>query len=124
MDILFAIEVVGGQFDGVPGMSWVDDGEHPPPDLIFVGSCPGRGRASCGSYRCRQARKRHVSYWTAEEERPAAAQSYAKQDVFVERDGEDELCGRAVYALGGLLDPRNFGAVAAAGAGGVGSVYA
>jgi hypothetical protein len=127
MDIVFAIEVVGGAFDGAPGMSWYDDGEHPLPDVIYLDVCPGRGPASCGGQACRRARKRHVGYWTAEEERPAGAQPYSKQEEFVIRDelADDDdftLRGRAIYAVGGLLDPRNFGAVAGAGAGGVGSV--
>lgn len=127
MFIVFSIEVVGGPFDGAPGMSWQDDGEHPPPDVIFVATCPGRGPATCGTGACQRARKRHVSYWTADEARPNGAQSYAKQEEFVVRaqgEADDELRGRAVYAVGGLLDPRNFGALAGVGEGALGSVPA
>lgn len=55
----------------------------------------------------------HVSYWEADEQRrPPDAFAYEKQDEFVTRSEADELLGRAVYAIGGLGDPRNFGVAA------------
>lgn len=109
--IEYEFDIVGGGFDGVAGLSWRDDGKHPPPDLIYVGRCP-KGQ-NCGMAACRPA-KVHVAFWTPDEQaRPPAAQPYSKQQEFVVREEEgDALFGRAVYALGGLLDPRNFGAVA------------
>jgi hypothetical protein len=110
MGIIYRLDIVGGEFDGSPGLAWLDDGEHPLPDAIYVGVC-GRGR-DCGASACSPA-KAHVSYWTAEElGRPPAVLSYAKQEEFVEREASGELRGRGVYAVGGLLDPRNFGEAA------------
>lgn len=113
MDLPYDFAIVGGPFDGAPGMQWLDDGKHPPPDLIFVSVC-GKGR-DCGSSSCRPSAK-HIAYWTPDEERPRDAISYRKQSEHVERC-EAEACivplhGKAVYAIGGLLDPRNFGTVA------------
>lgn len=107
----FDFDIVGGAFDGAPGMFWVDDGQHPPPDLIFVGVC-AKG-SHCGTAACRRHAK-HVSYWLPEEDtRPPRAQPYEKQSEHVERsENEGELTGRAVYVVGGLLDPANFGEAA------------
>lgn len=107
--IPYDIQVAGGGFDGAPGMMWVDDGKHPPPPVIFVGVC-AKGM-HCGTTKCRRATA-HVSYWTPDEDgMPTAVERYRKQEEFVKRDEQEEdgLRGRAVYAIGGLLDPRNFG---------------
>lgn len=107
MIVEYDFDIVGGAYDGVPELAWRDDGRTPPPELIYVGVCP-RG-VHCGTVRCKRAVE-HVSYWTPEEQtRPPSAQPYRKQDEFVARDAADTLNGRAVYAVGGLLDPRNFG---------------
>lgn len=106
--IRYAFEVVGGPFDGAPGLLWNDDGKHPPPELIFVGVC-GKGRG-CGTSKCR-TNVAHVSYWLPEEEdRPPDSTPYPKQNEFLLRDPHtEEMSGRAVYAIGGLSDPKNFG---------------
>lgn len=116
MDLIFDFDIVGGPFDGAPGMKWLDDGEHPLPELIHVGIC-GKG-AHCGSSACRRS-ARHVTYWTPdEEERPLGCVGYAKENEFVQRGEDDALTGRAVYAIGGLTDPRSFTATEYAAAGG------
>lgn len=114
--IEYTFEVVGGPFDGVdlPAPAWADDGKHPCPALIFLGMCR---QGACGSGRCRGRRITHVGYWLAEEpQRPADAHPYRLQREYVVRGeddaGEETLKGRAVYAVGGLLDPRNFGTAA------------
>jgi hypothetical protein len=48
---------------------------------------------------------------------PAGVERYRKQEEFVIRSEDDELRGRAVYTIGGLMDPRNFGAKARVPAG-------
>lgn len=109
--IEFEFDVVGGPFDGAEGLHWRDDGKHPPPERIFLGVC--RGTKLCGMRACRQGVE-HVAFWTPDEEtRPPGAVAYRKQDEYVVRvETTDELHGHAVYAIGGLLDPRNFGALA------------
>lgn len=110
MRIMFDLEIVGGGFDGAPGLKWMGDDRHPPPDLIYVAVC--RKGMHCGSSLCKRPVE-HVSYWLAEEEaeRPPAAQPYSKQDQeFLTRDAEGELRGRCVYAIGGLLDLRSWDA--------------
>jgi hypothetical protein len=110
VNLVYEFDIVGGGFDGAPGLAWLDDGKHPCPDSIFVGRCPVGQH--CGSSKCSTS-KAHVSFWTPDEQgRPLGAVSYAKQSEFVVREDDGELAGRAVYALGGLLDPRNFGAAA------------
>lgn len=108
MNLTYDFQIVGGGFDGAPALAWRDDGKHPPPPAIFVGLC-GKG-VHCGTSKCRRG-ETHVSYWLPDEaERPHGTQEYRKQTEHVVRDGDGGLEGRAVYAIGGLLDPRNFGA--------------
>lgn len=108
MRIEYDLDIVGGAFDGAPHLKWLDDGRHPLPALILVGVC-AKGM-DCGTQACRRGAA-HVSYWLPEEEgQPVGAQPYRKQEEFVVRDAADELSGRGVYAVGGLLEPRNFGA--------------
>lgn len=110
--ITYDFQIVGGGFDGAPQLAWQDDGRHPPPSVILVGVC-GKG-VHCGTTKCRRSAA-HISYWTVDEDSiPANAQRYSKQSEHVGRvDGdEDGLRGCVVYAVGGLLDPRNFGAKA------------
>jgi hypothetical protein len=115
----YTFELVGGGFDGAPVPRWCDGGRPlQPPAFVFVAVCrPGQ---RCGSEACRGTDLLHVSWWEADEDVPIAAQKYERQEVFVERDE----AGRAIYAIGGLLDPRNFGETARElpeiGAGGVG----
>lgn len=108
MELLYGFQVVGGPYDGTPGLEWIDDGDHAPPPAIFVGRC--RGDGSCGMRICRKG-KPHVAYWTPEEDRPTGCRRYEKQEEFVRRL-DDELRGTVVYAIGGLMDPRNFGSTA------------
>jgi hypothetical protein len=113
--ITYHFDIVGGGFDGAPHMAWQDDGKHPPPPVIFVGVCPEG--THCGTSKCRRGAP-HVSYWTpGEEGMPAGVERYRKQEEFVIRSEDDELRGRAVYTIGGLMDPRNFGAKARVPAG-------
>lgn len=115
--LLYRFDIVGGPYDGTEGLCWRDDGEHPPPDRILVGTC-ARG-VTCGLKACSPARV-HTAYWTADErDRPARTIEYRKQEEFVERgeEGDDALRGRVVYAVGGLLEPGNFGEAARAGRG-------
>lgn len=108
MDILYRFEVVGGPFDGAPHLAWVGDDEHPPPETIIVGVC-GVG-VHCGTSKCRRAAP-HVSWWEVGDPETPATQTarYRRQEVALLRDYDGELSGRAVYAIGGLMDPRNFG---------------
>lgn len=108
MDIVYRFDIVGGPFDGAPGMSWLDDGKNPPPESIYVGVC--RKGLHCGSSSCKRGAV-HVSFWMKDEDgRPPDAMPYPKENEFVQTDPESgEMRGRAVYAVGGLRDPRNFG---------------
>lgn len=113
MDIVYAFDVVGGPFDGAPGFQWLDDGKHPPPELIYVGVCrPGR---DCGSSSCRLSAS-HVSFWLPEEDaRPPTSLPYPKENEYVVTNPKTgEVTGRAIYAIGGLRDPQNFGDAARA----------
>lgn len=111
MEILYSFDVVGGPFDGAPHLAWIGDDEHPPPETIIVGVC-GVG-AHCGTSKCRRGSP-HVSWWeVGDPETPATqAARYKRQDVSLLRGDDGDLSGRAVYAIGGLMDPRNFGAMA------------
>lgn len=106
MELLYEFQLVGGSFDGAPGLKWIDDGDHEPPVAIFVGRCVGD--RSCGMSACRRG-KRHVAFWTEEEDRPTSCRRYVKQEEFVRRDDAGELRGTVIYAIGGLLNPQNFG---------------
>jgi hypothetical protein len=111
--IEYDFDIVGGPFDGAPALAWIDDGEHPTPERIFVGVC-GVGR-HCGTSKCRRGAA-HISFWLPEEDdRPMKnVYPYRKQEEFVQRVRGGGLSGRTVYAVGGLLDPRNFGEAARA----------
>lgn len=112
--ITYDLQIVGGGFDGAPQLAWQDDGKHPPPGVILVGVC-GKG-VHCGTTKCRRSAA-HISYWTVDEDSiPTGVQRYSKQSEYVGQfdtgDPDGGLRGRVVYAIGGLLDPRNFGAKA------------
>lgn len=109
MELIYEFDIVGGPFDGAPGMKWRDDGDHPCPELIYVGVC--RKGEHCGGSACRRS-ARHVTYWTPDETRPNGCTSYSKQHEHVVRGEDDELSGRAVYAIGGLLNPQAFAGAA------------
>lgn len=105
--LVYDFDIVGGAYDGAPALAWIDDGKHPCPPAIYVGVC-GVGM-DCGTSKCKPGAS-HISYWLPDEAgRPTTAKPYRKQEEFVERDDAGELHGRAVYAVGGLLDPSNFG---------------
>jgi hypothetical protein len=107
--IQYRMEIVGGPFDGAPGMSWRDDGAHPPPRVVLVGVCPGDGSCNSGSEHCARTRKKHTYYWLPDEgTAPKRATKYELQDSFIEPErmtGLRAVPGRAVYVLGGLLLP-------------------
>jgi hypothetical protein len=111
--IVYRIEIVGGPFDGVQGMAWHDDGEHPAPELILLGICPGdRSCGSRGHTTCAQVRgRKHPYYWQPEElSRPAKVVAYELSDSYVLERGEKtpahETPGRAIYVIGGLNGPQ------------------
>jgi hypothetical protein len=105
--VVFEFDVVGGPFDGAPHLRWRADGRHPCPPTIIVGTCEN---GACGSEVCRGKEAAHVSYWTVEERAgaPKDALAYSKQDEAIGTGEDGELAGRATYAVGGLLDDRNF----------------
>lgn len=108
----YGFVIVGGPYDGVEGMKWDDDGEHPTPTVILVGRCE-KGD-DCGAQSCTK-KTAHVSFWLPDEKaRPVKLVRYEKQRDEVVRGEKPphELTGRTTYAIGGLLDPRNFGALA------------
>lgn len=118
----YKLDVVGGKHDGVQGMYWADDGDHPPPARIIVGTCAGRGECAGGSLEwCRQAARavnatsfvvRHPAYWAPEEDTlPLDGQPYrlvkeeAAAAVYVvagaplgELEGEEEFTVDAILA--------------------------
>lgn len=106
--IEYRIVIVGGPFDGTFGMKWHDDGEHPLPDLILLGTCPGN--ALCNSMDRRCSRKAHTYYWTPEEKRrPVRVFPYELSESYIEPEEparRDHYVGQAIYAIGGLHLPR------------------
>jgi hypothetical protein len=108
----YLMEIVGGPFDGVGGMRWHDDGEHPPPDLILVGVC--RGDGSCNSAlssECAAKGQKHPYFWLpGEPTMPPKVVVYELSENFIEPDDgamkrTPWRIGRAVYVIGGLLLP-------------------
>lgn len=96
----WGLRVVGGAWDGAPGMSWIDDGEHELPEAIRVGLCP-KG-VNCGTSVCRPAGE-HVSFWLPDEAgQPLRLTLYEKTEEHVRRDDAGELSGVATYVVGGL----------------------
>lgn len=105
--IEYVVEIIGGPFDGSAVPRWNGDHESPPPKVILVGTCP-KGR-DCGAAMCSRGLAAHTSYWApGEKDVPVGAVAYEQQDEFVARI-VGLLTGTAIYAIGGLLDPRNFG---------------
>lgn len=113
----YALRIVGGRFDGIAGMYWSDDGEHPPPDRIVVGTCTGDGECSTGTRAaCRQyallmrrangeqrapSKLRHPAYWSVDEDfRPVDAERYRL--THVTGDGDKSQVWEAVYVLAGV----------------------
>lgn len=109
--IAYAMEIVGGPFDGVQSMAWHDDGEHPPPSLILLGTCPGdRSCNSQGATTCARTRgRRHPAYWTPDEkEHPVSVTAYELAEHSTLPSSAHRAhpkgiqSGRAIYAIGGL----------------------
>lgn len=117
-DLEYALEVVGGKHDGIRGMYWTDDGEHPPPDRIVIGTCTGDGECDNGTRAaCRQhamlmrrqngealepSKVRHPAYWElAEGFMPSDGEKYRLTHVRVAEQGEqaDKV---AVYVIAGV----------------------
>lgn len=124
-EIEYKFSIVGGRWEGVEGLYWIDNGGHPTPSVILVGEC-AKG-VDCGASACRRGKVEHVSFWTPDEDdRPLRVQRYEKERDELHVDDEGELHGKTTYAIGGLLDPRNRGALAhtPAGAGFAPATYA
>lgn len=120
--IEYRMEIVGGPFDGTAGMRWRDDGDHPPPELILLGVCPGDGSCNSGARRmCAQKRKRHPYFWLPDEgSMPTKVVVYELSESFVEPHADEPMAlypGRAIYVIGGLLLPRDDSARELIGAG-------
>lgn len=121
--IVYRMEVVGGPYDGCGGMRWVDDGEHPVPELILLGVCRGNGQCRAGeSAACARNGKRHPYYWLPEEpERPPRTTPYELSESYLlpeEPQGRvQQYPGRAIYVIGGLHLPREREARELVGAG-------
>jgi hypothetical protein len=123
--IVYQMEVVGGPFDGCGGMRWHDDGEHPVPELILMGVCPGNG--SCGSReedRCARLHKKHPYYWLPQEDaQPTRTCEYELSESFIEPEAPIQrrpskvYAARAIYVIGGLQLPRERQARELVGAG-------
>jgi hypothetical protein len=109
-----ALDIVGGKHDGVRGLYWEADAEHPPPNFIVVGTCPGRGECQGGNSQwCRVAAdllglpasaSRHPAYWTPDEDYlPIDGLRYRLTTV--RRTEETPV---AVYVQAGVpgMDPR------------------
>lgn len=118
----YTIEVVGGKHDGVRGMYWTDDGQHPPPDRIVVGTCRGEGECNAGNREwCRQAgaavrkhngggvspsEQRHPAFWTLDEGyAPPDGLKYRLTHIRPEEEGKRDA---AVYVIAGVsrTDPN------------------
>jgi hypothetical protein len=111
--IRYRLEVVGGPYDGTPGLYWHSEDDEPP-EGILMGVCPGDGQ--CGTEQCVRIGRQHPSFWvTMEDYRPPNAMPYVRQDFYRESGTRDR--GQAIYAVGGLLDPRSWTAAATVPAG-------
>lgn len=94
----FKLEFVGDRFDGVTH-TWVDfNPPQEPPEMLYVGTCPGDGTCYGSKVACLQLAngKPHVSYWAPEEGedgRPPECLAYRRSSV-------DEEALRAVYVRG------------------------
>lgn len=127
--IEYRMEIVGGPFDGTRGMRWYDDGEHPVPEAILVGVCPGDGLCAAREESCRRQGKAHVYFWlTSEQKHPVKVRKYELSDSFLDPEEESpraqHYIGRAIYVIGGLALPqaRNESELVGVGAGDEGSL--
>lgn len=109
--IEYRMEIVGGPFDGLRGMKWRDDGDHPLPEIILLGMCPGNG--SCGASpagACERKGAKHPYFWTAtESNRPSKVTPYELSEHFIEPHAEAGIRiapARAIYTIGGLQLPK------------------
>lgn len=101
-DVLYALEIVGGPYDGVPGLKWKAGRDFPVPKVLLLGRCKGDG--ACGARKC--AGRPHPYYWMPEEDGiPIRTVRYELADEVVFSNGTD-LSGVATYAIGGLTMPR------------------
>lgn len=113
--IIYTLVIVGGPYDGVPGLFWLatdaaegeQEGMKLPP-LIHVGRCNGQGQCIDDPAQCRimHRGRAHVAYWTPQEKfRPARCYAYRLESAWhnLEGDtaGERTSEGRARY-----VDPR------------------
>lgn len=98
----YQVELKGGPYDGTPGLVWQDDGGHPPPESVLVGTCPGDGTCQAGlrahCYRVSRGQP-HVCYWTEDEAiKPVELVEYPRTKLEEPRTKEGDWT--AVYALG------------------------
>lgn len=117
MMITYAIELVGGQWDGQRGFAWIEGagpaGERTgqPPRVIYVGECAGDGACLGSVMRCRGLAYRvghepgpHPAYWLPDEELMAPeAERYVRRGDPEPPEGEEP--GRVVYSKGGMVLP-------------------
>lgn len=110
MVVVYRMEIVGGPFDGVGAMRWHDDGQHSPPEMIFVGVCAGNGQCNTPAVaNCAARGKHHPYYWTPDEDsRPPKTTQYDLSECFIDPEtlAPPAVTGRAIYVIGALDLPR------------------
>lgn len=108
--IRYELALVGGPFDGTPDLAWADWGGDPPPETIFVGTCPGDGRCMADERLCKDSGhgRAHTAYWLDDEgERPVGCFEYGKSRDFVRRvQPGNHFIGEAEYVVPGLALPK------------------
>lgn len=106
--IIYELRLVGGPHDGVKGLVWRDPGDHPVPDTILVGRCPGNGLCTASERLCRELGhgNAHPAYWLPDEdERAEETSTYEKENDYVFRDVHGAYAGIARYVVPGLRLP-------------------
>jgi hypothetical protein len=105
---VYRFEIVGGPYDGTPGLGWKSDEEHVP-QAIYVGICRG-----C-EFPVPRGRHRHVAYWVeGDPARPPSTVVYSLERAWVEEDDDGERAiARYVF---GSIEPRGDELAAFAGA--------
>lgn len=82
--VLFAVRLIGGPYDGERGLAWLEDREQhgsAPPKQLLVGRC--RGDGSCGAITvCAQP---HVALWDSAERStmPLGGAEYTRVEIEV-----------------------------------------